>query len=76
MKDNIRMIYHSNYEIKTEKTTFVSFTRRNFGDHEMYPGKKAYMKVHMEIVRDKEPMLNVMAKTVKRFFRKYWFSRL
>ena len=72
MKDNIRIIYHPNQEIKTGKPMFASFTCGNFSSNESLPGKKAFM----EIVRDKEPVLERIAKATRLFFRKYWFTRL
>jgi len=72
MKDNTRIIYHPNQEIKTGKPTFASFTHGNFSSNESLPGKKVFM----EIVRDKEPVLERISKSVRRFVRKYWFTRL
>lgn len=72
MKDNTRITYHPNQEMKTGSPTFASFTRGNFSSSESLPGKKVFM----EIVRDKAPLLERLGKSMKRLFRKYWFSRL
>ena len=72
MKDNTRIIYHPNQEMKTGTPMFASFTRGNFSSTESLPGKKVFMKV----VRDKEPMLERMVTSMRHLIRKYWFSRL
>jgi len=72
MKDNMRIIYHPNMEVKTGNATFASFTHRNFSDNESLPGKK----VHMEIVRDNEPMLERMSRSLRQLIRKFWFAKM
>ncbi len=72
MKGNTRVIYHPNMEIKTGNATFASFTHRNFSDNESLPGKR----VHMEIVRDSEPIVERMDKSIQNLIRKFWFKKM
>ncbi len=68
MKDNTRIMYHPNQEEKTGKATYASFTRRNFSDNESLPGKK----VHMEIVRERESLLELTRNLIRRLVGKFW----
>ncbi len=72
MKDHMRIIYHPNMEIKTGNATFASFTHRNFSNNESLPGKK----VHMEIVRDNESMLESINRSMRRLIRKFQFKKM